>query len=272
MRINTLLALACIGGSGGAEPTAHATLTGVRCIFPSPHDVSRHRLLLRVEVKSDTPGWRVMGADTNELRIKAEDKEGRKCTSELCEWEPLPKDATARSASFLFLLRGRAPWLDVDERICVQLAENLEVERIKDVSLTEQGSISIGKEEAQCLPDAANSAPQNRDNDGTLRRAGLTIIFPEAVNLLKVSRVWVSCEETDARPYAQEVEITHGEAGEGKRSAHIVLWNAAPRETLEITTCTGMSMVRVPLKFRAMLGDPAPPSKDTTSDSTEHDP
>lgn len=265
MRINTLVALACIGGSGGAEPMAHATLTGLRCIFPSLHDVSRHRLLLRVEVKSDTPGWRVMGADTNELRIKAEDAEGRKYASELCEWEALPKDATSRSASFLFLLRGRMPWLEVDECIRVQLAENLEVERIRGVSLTEQGSLCIGKEEAQCLPDAANSAPQNRDNDGALRRAGLTIIFPAAVNLLKVSRVWEGGDDAEAHPYAQEIEITHGEESEGKRSAHIVLWNAAQRETLEITTCTGVSVVDVPLKFRAMLGDPAPPKEARTS-------
>lgn len=248
---------------GAAEPSAQAILAGVRCLFPSPHDESRHRLVLRVDIVPDTPGWSVSAA-TQARRIKGRDAAGNVLTSELGSWENCPENAEACTAYFSFLLQSRTAWVDVDEKLHVQLAENKATMSLGEVSMLEPSARTVGSVTFGLEPDAANAEESNREQDGTLRRAGLKLVYPEQLHLLSVCRVWKGERDeemgTEMPPYAQELEMVHAPAAEGMRSTHVELWNAVRGEELEVTVCMTFGTVEVPVRFRAMLGDPAPPA------------
>ena len=245
-----------------AEPEVRAELTGVRCLFPSPHDGSRHRLVLRVEVKPDAEGWFVSESPSRSLRIKGRDSAGNTLTSSLGGWDASPYAAGARTANFTFLLPSKIAYLDVNEELEMQLAEKLCSHPLHAVNMLEETRVQAGELSFLCKPDADNADEKNREKDGSLRRARLCIVCPAGVDVLRIGRVWKGGrdEETgaDIPPYSQDLDIRHSTTHEGERCAYVVLWDAAVIEELEITTCMIRTSVRVPMRFRARLGDPAP--------------
>lgn len=262
-RVILLSCLLC--GMGRAEPTARAVLAGVKCLFPSPHDASRHRLMLQVDVVPDEPGWFVSEAPSLARRIKGRDSGGNVLSSEPCNWEGAVQTPGAKSACFTFLLRSKISWLDIDEKLEVQVAEKLSTLPLPGVSLLTERRIQTDELCFLCRPDAANADEKNIEKDGSLRRAKLSIICPPGVDVLRISRAWKGGrdEETGAEvpPYSQDLEIRHTTTKEGETCAEIVLWDAEPTVDLELTTCLNRCTIRVPLQCRAALGDPLPSTK-----------
>ena len=246
-----------------AEPSAHATLAGVSCLFPSPHDGSRHRLVLRVDVAPGTQGWSVVGMP-QARRIKGRDSSGNELTSELSSWEPTPGNAESSTAYFSFMLQSRTAWVEVNEMLQVQLAERKVTLRLGEVNLLEPGVFSAEGIELRLVPDASNAESDNRDKDGTLHRAGLRLVYPASLHVMRVCRVWKGGRDeetgTEMPPYLQPLEMVRGEAPEGEKATCVELRDAAPGEALEVTVCMNRESAAVPMKFRAMLGDPAPPA------------
>lgn len=252
-------------GIGQAEPAARAVLAGVRCLFPSPHDASRHRLMLLVEVKPETPGWFVSEAPSRARRIKGRDSGGNVLTSEPCNWEIPAHASEARTACFAFLLQSKISYLDIAEKLEVQMAERLSTLPMPNVSLLEETRVQAGELSFLCRPEPDNADENNREKDGSLHRAKLAVICPPGVDVLRISRLWKGGrdEETGAEvpPYSQDLDIRHSTTPAGERCAHIVLWDTAPTADLEITTCMNRCTIRVPLQCRAALGDQVPPAK-----------
>ncbi|MCH5284743.1 MAG: hypothetical protein J1E42_03995 [Akkermansiaceae bacterium] len=270
MRVRNLLMFLAAGCSlCQAEPSVRVALAGVRCLFPSPHDASRHRLVLRVDVLPETPEWSVREM-SRALCIKGRDSSGAVLVSESGGWESTPQRPGARSAYFSFLLRGKKiAWLDVDETLQVQLAEQQRPLMLGRVSMLEAADYAAGGVVFRCEPDAGNAAEENREKDGTLRRAGLTLVYPEGVNILRVCRVWKGGrhEETNAElpPFTLELDVAPATVADGAKRSHVELWDVAPYEELEVTTCASIKEVEAPLRCRVMLGDPAPPPESASS-------
>lgn len=268
MRMSCLVwmsAAACCA-SLADEPSARAVLAGVRCTFALPHGTSRHRMELKVNVQPEVAGWRVCGAVSDGRRIRARDAAGNELLGEMGEWEPMPECEDACSVWLTFPLSGKTRWLDVDETLHVQLAEHSHTRTLGEVSLVAPAAYAVGGVEFVCVPEEGNDAADNRESDGSLRCARLTLIYPDHVNILRVGRVWPGGvdEETKTEwpPYAQDLDIKDTAAAEGLKRTVVELWHAEPAVLLEVTTCASRSMVDVPLRFRAMLGDPAPPAAD----------
>lgn len=270
MKIRHLFMLGAIAaGVCSAEPSAKAVLAGVRCLFPSPHDASRHRLVLQIDVEPDEAGWSVSEAAPMQ-RIQARDAAGATLTSELCDWEKNPRRADARTVYFSFLLRGKTTWLDIKERLQVQLAEQQRTLRLGEVSMLEPCVLTAENGvEFCCEPAPANADAANLEKDGTLHSAELLIRYPKQVNILRVSRVWKggADEDTGAEmpPFSQELELLDTMVEKEMKCSRLRLWDANPHEVLEVTTCASQRTVIVPLQFRAMLGDPAPPAESRAS-------
>lgn len=251
-----ILSIGCVW----AEPSASARLTGVRCQYPSPHDGSKHRMILRVDVQPDTPGWVVYESSARAMRLKGRDSAGNSLISEPSDWEALPGQPGGRRAYFSFMLQGRVDRMEVQETLQIKLAEHLRSHSLRSVSMVEETQHESAGITLRCKPESSNSAAENREADGTLSRAGMSIIFPDDVNILRVSRVWRGVSDElpveEMPEYSQDLEFKLYTTPSGEKYAYIVLWGAAAEEDLQITTCRSQCTVQAPLRFRAMLGEP----------------
>lgn len=265
MKLRHLVLLGAACCACGDEPTAHAVLAGVRSLFPSPHDASGHRVVLRVDVQPDAPGWRVCEMPCKRY-IRGRDSEGRELTGDWGGWEASPHGENGRSVQYTFGLPGRITWLDIKEKLEVQLAEQLHTMRLGAVDMIAPGHYTAEGVVFRIEPDAANAEASNRERDGSLCRARLTIVYPAEVNIMRISRVWHGGRndepDTELPPFSQAVEVLHTVTQGAEKRTRIELWVASPTEELEVTTCARSCLVAVPLHFRVMLGDPVQPTDD----------
>ena len=262
--LGTIVAGACF-----AEPGVQAVLTGVRCIYASPHDESGCRMELQVELRPTEQDWQVNEAGSRTLRIHGSDQLGNSHTSAPCVWERFSARPNSCIAHFLFPLLSKVEYLQVNESLQVQIARQALRLPQREVSMLQQGSLMVPglAEPIRCIPDDSNASPDNREPDGSLRRGGVTFHCPRGISILRVSRVWLANPSpagqqqilpTDKHnSYSQDLEVRHTIHPSGESSTSIVLWNALSSERLEVEICRDQHSVRVPLKCRAMLGDPA---------------
>lgn len=261
--LGAMIAAACF-----AEPGVRAVLTGVRCIYSSPHDESGRRMELQVELRPTEQDWRVNEAGSRALRIHGSDQSGNTHTSAPCAWERCPDRPNSCVAHFLFPLLSKVEYLRVDESLQVQIARQALRLPQQEVSMLQQGTLMVPgiAEPIRCIPDDSNASPDNREPDGSLRRGGVTFHCPRGISILRVSRVWLSepasVEQQPIPPtdkhnsYFQDLEVRHTSHPNGESSTSIVLWNALPSERLEVEICRDQRGVKVPLKCSAMLGEP----------------
>lgn len=245
-------------GACSAEPEIQAVLTGVRCIYSSPHDGSGCRMELQVELRPGEQDWQVNEAGSRTQRIHGIDQSGNRHTSAPCAWERRSDRPHSCIAHFLFPLPSRVDYLKVDELLQVQIARQTLRLPQQEVSMLHQGALAIpGTDQSvQCIPDTSNATAENRESDGSLRRAGMTLRCPAGISVLRVSRVWqVELGSSEHNSYTQDLEVRHDSLPGGENSTSIVLWNALPFECVEVEICRGQHTVRVPLKCRAMLGE-----------------
>ncbi len=256
-----------VSGMCLAEPEVQAVLTGVRCIYSSPHDGSGRRIELQVELRPTKQDWQVNEAGSRTQRIHGIDQFGNRHTSAPCAWERRSDLPHSCIAHFLFPLLSKVEYLRVDEFLRVQIARQALRLPQQKVNMLEQSALPVpGVEQPiHCVPSDSNAAPSNREPGGFLRRADITLRCPAGISILRVSRIWLAetsaSEQQSTTPveygsYSQDLEVHHTSHPNGESSTAIVLWNALPSELLEIEICRGQHTVRVPLKCRAMLGDP----------------
>ncbi len=249
------MGVACAG-----EPAAQAKLSAVRCVFSPPHDESGRRMELRVEVGPTEPGWRVNEAGARAQRICGTDQCGNMLTSAPCAWGRHMDNPEARIAFFVFPLSERVDYLLVDEVLHVQLAREPRKLEALNISMVKPTDLSVPDVEGtiRCVPAETNGADANRESDGSLLRANLTLICPAGFSILRVVRVWNSSDkqaDESPLPVTQDLEVRHFTTNKGENGTRIVLWNAQENERLQLELCSGQSTVHVPLHFRAMLGD-----------------
>lgn len=259
MRLWHIVALLLAGATHAAEPVAQATLGGMRCIYSPPHDESGRRMELRVVVSPMEQGWQVNEAGSRAQRIRGTDNAGNTLTSAPCAWGEA-KDPGARTAYFVFPLSGRVDYLLVDEVLQVQLARDLRRLKARALSMLTPTELPVpGGGHILSTPDSSNAEETNRDADGSLLRADLTLTCPPGVSILRAVRVWTDPGEKKAAADqsfgTQDLEVRHSVTRTGKSVTRIVLWNAAETEHLELELCSGQVTVHVPMRFRAMLGD-----------------
>lgn len=258
--IAALLAAGAVCAAELTEPTAQAKLGGMRCIYASPHDGSGRRMELRVVVSPMESGWQVNEAGARAQRIRGTDQNGNTLSSAPCAWGESAGNPGSRTAVFIFPLPKRVDYLLVNEVLQVRLARNprklepLEIDLLKPTELPVPG----GEGAIRCIPAEKNGRVANRDADGSLLRADITLICPVGVSVLRAVRVWSASETSvsgNANHATQDLEVRHFTTDQGETGTSIVLWNAGEKERLQLELCSGQRAVSVPLRFRAMLGD-----------------
>ncbi len=262
MDFRRIMLMMAIGTASAADPGVRAELSGTRCIYSSPHDESGRRIEVRVEVSPEEEGWHVHEAGSRGLVISGLDPAGNEYKSSPCAWEKTPGKEGSRTVCFVFPLKTKVERLVIREQIRVRLAHELLAIRGSKVNMLQPTRIPVtGSDEfIDCTPDAANAEPSNREKDGTLHAAGLTLLCPPGRSILRIGRVWEAEQGSDPdSSYTQDLEVRNSTDGQGHEVAHVLIWEAQEEESLEIEMCAGQSSVLVPLRVRAMLGDPAPP-------------
>ena len=156
--LGTIVAGACF-----AEPGVQAVLTGVRCIYASPHDESGCRMELQVELRPTEQDWQVNEAGSRTLRIHGSDQLGNSHTSAPCVWERCSARPNSCIAHFLFPLLSKVEYLQVNESLQVQIARQALRLPQREVSMLQQGSLMVPglAEPIRCIPDDSNASPDN---------------------------------------------------------------------------------------------------------------
>ncbi len=262
MKVKYIMPVLAMGVVCAANPGVRVELASTRCIYSSPHDESGKRIELRIEVSPSEEGWHVNEGGSRGKVITGMDPAGNEYKSAPCSWEKTPGKEGSRTACFVFSLKNKVERLVIREQIQVRLAHELRTFSDLEVDLLQPNQVTLPGSELPltCKPDPSNAEEANRENDGTLHSAGLTLICPPGHSILRVGRVWRSDQEEEGKDssYTQDLEVRNRKDADGNEVAHVTILAAQEKECLEIETCGEQSSVRVPLHLRAMLGDPAP--------------
>lgn len=262
MKVKYIMPVLAMGVVCAANPGVRVELASTRCIYSSPHDESGKRIELRIEVSPSEEGWHVNEGGSRGKVITGMDPAGNEYKSAPCSWEKTPGKEGSRTACFVFSLKNKVERLVIREQIQVRLAHELRTFSDLEVDLLQPNQVTLPGSELPltCKPDPGNAEEANREKDGTLHSAGLTLICPPGHSILRVGRVWRSDQKEEGKDssYTQDLEVRNRKDADGNEVAHVTILAAQEKECLEIETCGEQSSVQVPLHLRAMLGDPAP--------------
>lgn len=258
----SLLLLFCSAALLAAEPEVSTRVLGMKCDYRTRAMGEKGDFVLTLGCEPvaglslcDCPGV------TQSLRLS--DADGRELACAATEFLPGQKTGEA-VVRFSFHPHPRGEWVELSGVLLFRLASHpVELPRVS-LNLKEASRFSLGNTVFIATPASANTDKSNLER-GAMKKAVVDLRYPASTTILRLARVWKSeAEAREQEGYCQELDFTTQDVEAGMRMTRVSLWDAHPQETLIITTCESVRLVRIPIHFRLRLGEaeklkPLPP-------------
>lgn len=132
----------------------------------------------------------------------------------------------------------------------LSIAKNVTVHDHVTPDLLQPSSVQIGGVSFNITPAAENANKSNREGD-RLKRAEISLSYPASVTIMQIARKWGQDEDI---AFAQDIDFsTSASEEQSTKTTHIVLVDALPAPTLQISTCTEKSDIDIPVGFDITL-------------------
>jgi len=245
-----------------AEPEVSTRVLGMKSDYRTRATEKKVCFVLTLKC-TPTGGLTLCDCPGLEQSLRLSDADGRALDCVATEFQSGQKTDEA-VVRFFFYPHPRGEWMELSGELLFRLAARpVELPRVS-LNLKEPFRFSLGDTKFIASPASANTEKNNLER-GTMKKAVVDLRYPASTTILRLARVWKSEEETrEQEGYCQELDFATQDDEDGMRTTRFSLWDAHPQETLIITTCESVRLVRVPVHFRLRLGEaeelaPLPP-------------
>ncbi len=186
--------------------------------------------------------------------LRLSDANGRTLACSATEFLPGQKTGEV-AVRFSFQPHPRGEWVELSGELLFRLASHpVELPPIV-LNLKESSRFSLGETLFIATPSSENANGDNLER-GAMKKAVVDLRYPASTTILRLARVWKGeAEAREQEGYCQELDFTTQDVEDGMRTTRVSLWDAHSQETLIMTTCESVRLVRIPVHFRLRLGE-----------------
>ena len=239
------------------EADVAVQLASCRSEFRTHDSTNKPGFAVRLQL-TPAPGLSLCETETLEPKLTVTDTNGKKHKATTARLHREENGSNKADAVFTIPKRPSGSKVKVEGEMRLTIARDLVQHAPQSINLLEGGKIMLGNTEFTLTPAAANATKNNREGE-RLRHAEVTLRYPAQISIMQISRCWEQephAEGECSEHYTQEVDYTTKSSEDGAtKLTTIILADARPCPSLQISTCAEKKEITVPFHFEVTLSE-----------------
>lgn len=229
-----------------AQPEVSVQLCSCRTEY-RPHDsTDKPGFGVKLELVS-VAGVSIFETENLSSTVTLVDESGKKAKSSTAG---VFTEAGKTYVKLTFKKRPDGTKVKLEGSLKLSIAKNVTVHEHVTPDLLQPSSVQIGGITFNITPAAENANKSNREGE-RLKRAEIRLSYPASVTIMQIARKWGQDEDV---AFAQDIDFsTSVSEDQTTKTTDIILVDALPSPSLQISTCTEKSDVDIPVGFDITL-------------------
>lgn len=258
-----------------AQPEVSVQLASTRTEYRTHDETAKPGFALKLEL-SPAPGISLVETEKLKPELTITDALGKKYKAASARIYASNDGSGKSYAEFTTTQRPSGAKIKIEGTLNLTVARDKKLHAPFSFELLgEERSVQVGDITFHLTPHADNAQKGNRDGE-RLHRAQVALRYPASVTIMQISRHWVvDDEEHDLHTslFIQELDYkTTLSENKEEQTTNLVLVDALPCPTLQISTCTEKKDISLPLHFDVTLSEAVEislPEEETTEKKPE---
>lgn len=160
-------------------------------------------------------------------------------------------------AAYTFKKRPTGAEVKIEGNIAITIAKDVQQETPQAINLISASEFSLRNAPFKVIPAASNANKSNREGN-RLKRAEITLSYPQNINLMSIARQWSSDLPSDSQQnahFSQEVLYTTVTDEQGNKLTQFVLVDVLESPIIQFTTCSETNSTTLPVSFIITLSE-----------------
>lgn len=229
-----------------AQPEVSVKLSSCRTEY-RPHDATdKPGFGVKLELQPSA-GISIFETENLHSSITLNDEFGKKAKPETAG---IFSESGKTFAKITFKKRPEGKKVKLEGSLKISIAKNVVVHDHVRPDLLQASTIQLGDVSFNITPAEENANKGNREGE-RLKRAEIKVSYPASVTIVKITRRWGEDADT---AFSQDIDFsTTVSEDNSTKTTTVILVDALPTPTLQISTCSEKSDIDIPVGFDITL-------------------